>query len=168
MKNILEIDSFLNEIGDRTAGSYKWRLILDEHDEVLYDFVTDGGNLYIVRFKKNPDFAYEWEWMFKVSAEGTEDFSYTYLTNSGEVYKVMTTNMEIVEDFIDNFLNRKLGKIIKFMGPEKEKNFSRSGESKRTRLYLAYFRKTFRKYNIEQDGNLILMTIPPKKRYRRK
>lgn len=171
MKHILEYENFLFEIGDSSAGSYDWKHITyghsNKHDEINYEFTSDSGVRYYVKFIKisgdeESDIDTDldtWEWVYM--ADTGRGKSVTDVVNRGEAYKIMATNMDIIEDFIDR-LNSDERHILTFTGGFKPIRTSTSEMSKRMKLYMQFFSKRFKNYELVNVGNNAAMIIPAK------
>jgi hypothetical protein len=87
----------LKEVGEATQEPYKWtvkRSYWEAHlMEITYNFTTDKGIKYQALFYENAD--YRFDFMFY-----PEDGNALDIINKGELFRVMSTIVDIMKDFI--------------------------------------------------------------------
>jgi len=158
VKHIQTFESFLNEsynvneVGESTVAAYDWKHTIqskkgaqrfkgmipkDErfwHDQ--YDFQTESGLIYIVtvnkklvKGNKGPIASIS----FEASEDDWEKTTHSDTFTRGEMYRVMSTIMEITKDYITNNPNLQTLKINPVKNYENDK--------RRKNLYLAYLKK---------------------------
>lgn len=106
----------------------------------VYYFTTDSGVNYEVRFGRRQDNILHATIVFGVTNEEYEGEEYT-VTNKGELYRVMTTIVEVVKIFM---LEHPKMISYEFTGLAKEGE-SENTSSKRINLYKRYLPRIFDK-----------------------
>lgn len=120
----------------------------------VYYFTTDSGVHYEVRFGRRQDNILHATIVFGVTNEEYEGEEYT-VTNKGELYRVMTTIVEVVKMFMSEH-----PKMIsyEFTGLAKEGE-SENKSSKRINLYKRYLPRIFDKeWQFSFRENMALVT----------
>ena len=154
---MIKLIDLLNEVGEGTAKPYEWEEISADDWGAYIRFLTDSETEYQVNleyFTSNlpltpdlPGIAVE----FLAKPKGEYDFSNTVVVNKGEVYRVMSTIVNIIKYYL------KDNKIITY-SPEKK-----SGEDfgkQRDNLYKAFMKKSIPSIKFEQKGETIWAIIP--------
>lgn len=139
----------INEIGDLSSASYPW-----EFEKVVggsnytYTFNTPSGLLYYFFFDNNGNS--QWEMVFKPKGENTKT-----ITNKGELFGIMSTIFEIMQDFLNR--NKKC-KTLVMQGASKKGE--RTGSSTaRTRIYYEFLSKNSNKLSKPFQVRMIKDTI---------
>jgi hypothetical protein len=154
---MIRLIDLLREVGEGTSQTYKWEELSSDRWFTIVSFTTDSETEYQVEleyFKSSfpfatglPGIALE----FVAKLKGEDEFSNTVVTNKGEVYKVMATIVNIVQQYL------KDNKIITYT-PEKK-----AGEEfgkKRDSLYKAFITKKFPNVEFKQVGEVIIAILP--------
>jgi hypothetical protein len=136
-----ELKNILKEVGEATLEPYPWKKSKVKDGITFYDFETDLGSIYKVsldrfmydNFPKINEEIPAIEVIFAVD-EGKKNYSTSKITNKGEMYRVMSTIVNIIKSFI---LKNPEIKVIMYSPTKKE------GEknSKRGELYKAFIKK---------------------------
>jgi hypothetical protein len=153
----------LNEVGEANLQPYKWEETGDMGATVTTKFVTDKGTKYEVnitatRFIDNESVNHPvLDIDFGVEDENDSEKvpSATIVTNKGELYKVMSTIVDIVKYYLE--LTKGRFKSISYTPSKKRKE--RFG-SQRDNLYRAFISKAFPEAKIQKVGEDILVTLP--------
>lgn len=120
----------------------------------VYKFFSDSGMEYEVRFARKKDDLLSACIAFGVTNDEFDGEEYIE-TNKGEVYRVMTTIVEIVKMYISEHKNVN---SFEFYG-EPTDGEDDEHETKRLKLYSRYFQRAFaNEWNFEIDGNKMLVT----------
>lgn len=120
----------------------------------VYCFATDSGMEYEVRFARKKDDMLSACIAFGVSNDEFDGEEYV-TTNKGEVYRVMTTVVEIVKMFIEEHQNVS---SFEFYGEPTSKE-DEDHASKRLNLYSRYFQSAFAdEWKFEISGNRMFVT----------
>jgi len=131
----------ISETGEGTADSYPFRYDNISDSQVEYHFNTVGDS-YIVEVK-NIGMG-EWYMEFGVAGGTPQD-----VVNKGELFKVMSTVLKIVNDFLD----RHEPNVLKF---EPSKDEEREDDNRRFNLYMQFIKKNMRRdYYVEPRGDWI-------------
>ncbi|OFY90652.1 MAG: hypothetical protein A3K10_09915 [Bacteroidetes bacterium RIFCSPLOWO2_12_FULL_31_6] len=116
----------------------------------VYSFTTDSKVIYEVRFGRKQNNILNATIVFGVTNEEYDGEEYS-LTNKGEVYKVMTTIVEIVQLYKQEHPNINL---FEYTGEQSDKEKSKN-RNVRLALYSRYIKRVF-------DTNWIVETIDNK------
>jgi len=133
----------ISETGEGTAESYPFTYhnISDNQIEYHFDTVEEA---YIVSFAMAAQG--DWYMEFGVAGGMPQD-----IINKGELFKVMSTVLKIVNDFLD----RHQPDTLRF---EPSKDEERDDDNRRFNLYMQYIKKNMRKdYYVEPRGDWILI-----------
>lgn len=134
----------IKEVGDASIQPYTWELELSNEYEIVYTFRTDNNTPYEVHFFDEKKGWYT----LMFAAHGKSDIE----TNKGELYRVMSTLVDITQDFIKKYNPE----AINFTGEDKKSATSilKIKPSQRTSLYRAYLQKHLpSNYKIKQVAN---------------
>lgn len=119
----------------------------------LYNFVTDNGIEYEVRFARKKDNILHVITAFGVLNEEFEDDEYA-LTNKGDIFQVMNTISAIIKIYFSKHLHIR---IFEFTGVNKPGEGEET--SQRSLLYMRYLPKIFNKdWKVEKNGNNFMVT----------
>ena len=154
MKHLKLFEELINEIGDASAKPYKWRR-LDRRSDTYYIFTTDSGLEYQVmtEFGSGEDrntllIEYGVE---VITKQGNKSVDYELVTNRGEMFRIMSTIVDIVQEFM------KKNPGIEYIEFEGSKN--KAGDQRRNKLYMQYVKKHLKPKSIEDDGNSIIVEL---------
>ena len=156
---MIKLKSILKEIGEGTTP-YKWSGPEEQGGTILYFFKTEDGDHYKVLFEGMID--NDWELVFYTPSYSTDDQG-TYIgavTNKGRQFKIISTIMDIIKDFINEYPADR----IFFTGADKEG--TKSNSNQRDMLYAAYVKKNISKlqgwdYRIKPGGGIMLFREEP-------
>lgn len=175
---MIKLLDILAEVGEGTAQKYNWsysgKEANNDYDILNYDFKTDSGVRYFVTLVAsneplNAADDFEMTVSFGVgdkgplkSKVGLGKPSYTKVVNKGEIFRVMSTVVDVVKDGINRLKEEE--KPIKYIifKPEKEKEtetgFKQSDQ--RLKLYLAYLKQNMDQIqSIEQGPGAVEVTL---------
>ena len=154
MKHLKLFEELINEIGDAGAKPYKWRR-MDRRYDTYYIFTTESGLEYQVmtEFGSGEDrntllIEYGVE---VITKQGNKSVDYELVTNRGEMFRIMSTIVDIVQEFM------KKNPGIEYIEFEGSKN--KAGDQRRNKLYMAYIKKHLKPKSIEDDGTLIKIEL---------
>jgi hypothetical protein len=155
------IRQVIHELGETRSG-FNYRNILSRLDPIYfkYEFSTPE-NAYQVTIEKYGEDESSLDVSFSV------DGSFSTVTNENEIFKVMATVMNIVEEFHGSMKKRgifpeKYNKYT-FAGSFKSGGLSSSGGSEqRERLYLKFIKNRFPNASVERDP--VGYTVTPQQR----
>lgn len=139
---MIKLQSILNEVGEGVAP-YSFKQITHSSREAAYTFTTDTSDQYIVEFSSGNARPDDYSLVFYpgTSVQDKED-KIDIITNKGDVFKILSTVVSIVKDFISK---NKNASGIKWIGVNSDKP---GADAQRDRLYKAYLQK-----NISQFPN---------------
>ncbi len=142
------VEQTLNEIGDANVKPYPFSEKKLSNKCQGYFFNTDNKINYVVYIEYDSDGAADVIFGIKGGAHVVYDIT----TNKGELFKVMSTIISIMKDFIHKFPEVD---YITFEGNKKEES---EVVSQRTKLYIMYAKKNLSSdWNIVQNGNKVVM-----------
>ena len=108
MKHLKLFEELINEIGDAGAKPYKWRR-MDRRYDTYYIFTTDSGLEYQVMTELGSEETLTVEYGVEVTTkQGNKSIDYELVTNRGELFRIMATVVDIVQEFINNLKNINL------------------------------------------------------------
>jgi phosphopantetheine adenylyltransferase len=154
-----EDENSLTEVGEATQEPYKWTVKRSYWEptlmQITYNFTTDKGIKYEALFYENAD--YRFDFLFY-----PEDGHATDIVNKGELFKVMSTIVDIMKDFI----KKEKWSVIEYSSVKQHK-----GDERREKLYAAYLKKNLPDgIEVDETGggdimltNLNLKEADPKK-----
>ena len=138
---MIKLVDILKEVGDASAKPYKFDLYIDDEYTRTYGFYTDSDMPYSVEIEQedeDEEGGVTIDVRFFVVSEDDPDIEdYDTVTNKGELYRVMSTITNIIQQEISN--NPKINKIS-FL-PAKRSN--QADDSARLNLYTRYLTKLF-------------------------
>jgi hypothetical protein len=154
--NIIRDEPLLKEIGEGTTP-YNWTGPEDDFGYVNYFFTTEDNDYYNVIFTGgvHEDIEDSWSINFFVKNDtDIETWNSGTVTNKGRQFKVISTIMDIIKNFIEEYP----ANIISFTGSDKED----SETNQRDLLYQAYVKKNIHKfpewkYEIHGNGGVDLI-----------
>jgi hypothetical protein len=155
-----EIKKSLNEVGEATLEPYSWKKSKVEDGITFYNFKTDLGSIYKVsldrfmydNFPKVNEEIPAIEVVFAVD-EGKKNYSTSKITNKGEMYRVMSTIVNIIKSFI---LKNPEIKVIMYEPMKKEGEIN----SKRGELYKAFIKKQIPDATFKDSYSDIIVRLP--------
>jgi hypothetical protein len=115
---MIKLLNILNEIGEGTTP-YEWSGPHEKSGKVEYYFETEDGDKYVIDFNPSGDDEYNvWGLTFYIdSMEDTYKNKYGVVTNKGRFFKVMSTVMSIMKNFMQN--GKYPTDVIAFSGSDK-------------------------------------------------
>ena len=154
----------LSEIGDGSAGTYKWEFKQygKSYQDSEFTFVTDLGTKYnlVLNGKQWVDSeldnipAVEVEFLVQNIASIGQGYSSKITTNKGEHLKVMSTIVHILKEYIKN--NPAVKAIM--YSPAKKDNEEVFGVQ-RDMLYKAFIRKAVPSATFTREGDYVIAKI---------
>lgn len=156
--NMIKLKDIIKEIGEGTTP-YKWKGPEEGNHEVEYTFVTEDGDEYTVHFGESYNPNYEgipYELEFYVSSPGDTQYQTGAVTNKGKQYRIISTIMDIIPNFIKEFPST----MITFTGSDK----GGSETNQRDLLYQAYVKKNIGKlpgWKMEFESGKFRLIGPP-------
>ena len=147
----------INEIGEGVTP-YKFSIGEETQHGMEYNFTTEGGDDYLVQFTiLGYDGIDGWDVSFYSRSKET-DFMSDDETNKGEQFKIISTVMAVIGDFLKENPNCKR---ISFVSKDKDGQKT----NQRDLLYRAYIQKNIHKFNgwdfkIEDDKNVMFKKPP--------
>jgi hypothetical protein len=140
---VIKLKRILKEIGEATSSPYKWKKASKKEDIEFFTFITDQGTMYKVALDY---FIHEDRYQTRGSFRtypavgvsfGIKDKG-KYLTNTtsnkGEVYRVMSTIVDIIKDYL------KHNNSIKVIAYAPVEDYGDEGY-KRNALYKSFIQK---------------------------
>ena len=151
MKYVKLFEEHINEIGDAGAKSYKWRWMNPKYDTYSI-FTTDSGLEYQVMTQLGSGETLSVEYGVNVTTKkGNKSVDYELVTNRGELFRVMATVVDIIQEFMKKHQDIE---YIEFEGSKNE-----DGDQRRNKLYMQYIKKHLKPKSIEDDGTLITIEL---------
>jgi hypothetical protein len=153
--------AFVNEVGEANLKPYKWEEVDREGYYVYTRFVTDSETQYDVDIKSTIYFppgqmdsqpALEIE--FSAKPKGAEGSSAKIVVNKGEMYRVMSTIVDIIKKYI------KKSKTQAIIYSPSKKSDEESFGTQRDNLYRAFISKAFPGTTFKQSGDFITAILP--------
>lgn len=133
----------ISEVGEASASPYPFRFENTSYNEVNYHFDTEEDE-YIVMMNNIDANAGAWEMQFGVAGGTPED-----VVDRGRMFKVMSTVLEITNDFIDRFKPN----VLRFKPAKNEER-----DNRRFNLYMVYIKKNMRQdYIVFEYGDFIVI-----------
>lgn len=150
----------VNEIGDASASPYSYRsstngLGNDDTLDQRYLFTTDSGIKYLVLIEPTGPTLKQYSIAF--ASKGTEKddwWSFNSVHSKGEVYRVMSTVVSIIKDFL-----KKNPKVFKLVFSPSAKDGEGVIDNQRYRLYTAFIKKQIPDAHVETNESLKLIFI---------
>ena len=160
---MIKLKNILKEIGEGTATPYKWKKVFTKEDTVFFAFKTDQGTSYKVALE---NYVYEdfhednkeypaIEVSFGIVPKNMSInimFNASIVSNKGEMYRVMSTIVDIIKDYIKRNDNIK-AIIYEPIKKEGEKGF------KRNDLYMAFIKKQIPTAKFEDNYGSVIVKI---------
>ena len=155
---MIKLRDILKEVGEATSVPYKWKKASTKRRTVFFTFTTDQDTSYKVAlenleykdFKENDKELPAIEVSFGIKENGA--YSPTTVTNKGEVYRVMSTIVDIIKDYLNR--NKMIKAIIyEPLKKEGEKGF------KRNDLYMAFIKKQIPTAKFEDSYGSVIVKI---------
>ena len=159
-ESLVTPSAFVNEVGEANLTPYKWKEIDRESYYVYTRFITDSETQYDVDLKTttyidndlNNLRALEIE--FTAKPKGAEGSSAKIVINKGEMYKVMSTIVDIVKKYIKKSKSQAI-----LYSPSKKSDEENFG-TQRDNLYRAFISKAFPGVKFEQEGEIVVAILP--------
>ena len=147
-----EISKVLNEVGEATSKPYTWEKTSTKGDTSFFTFTTDQDIIYKVALDNftHEDFYNKKEYPAIEVSFGIKEknkYSTTTLTNKGEMYRVMSTVVDIVKNYLKS--NNDI-KVILYLPIS----------HKRNDLYTAFIKKQIPGATFEDSYGSIIVKIP--------
>ena len=164
---MIKLKDILKEVGEATTTPYKWKKVFTKEDTVFFAFKTDQGTSYKVAlenyvyedFKENDKEYPAIEVSFGIisgAEPNTAGAKYAgdmfTVSNKGEMYRVMSTIVNIIKDYIKRNDNIK-AIIYEPIKKEGEKGF------KRNDLYMAFIKKQIPTAKFEDRYGSVIVEI---------
>jgi len=155
MKNYLD---FINEeVGQLLVEPYPYQQTTDDKLATYYKFTTDDDDKYVVRFFHMGEFQHKEKWMGHYNVEfvtGGDEYTEgdSIVVNKGRFYKVMSTVISIIKDFV----KEKDPKVLKFNPVSNYKK-----DKRRKNIYIRYIEKMLPndyKYKKSFFGDALIIT----------
>lgn len=119
----------------------------------VYSFTTDSGVNYEVRFGRKQNNILNATIVFGVTNEEYDGEEYS-VTNKGEVYKVMSTIVDVVQQYKNEHPNINL---FEYTGEQSDKEKSKN-KNVRLALYNRYIKKVFdNNWIVENKDNKVII-----------
>lgn len=148
----------INEIGDLSAKSYKYKLhrYVPKFNEYYIKFKTDSGVNYDVIIEKEFDKEFN---KHGIDVSFSADDDYDNVVNKGEVYKVMATVINIIKDYIDS------DKDIKYItyNPAKKLGNEKIENNQRNNLYKQFIKKTIPNSKFIEYNDIVYVMLSESK-----
>jgi hypothetical protein len=159
-EHLVTPSSFVNEVGEANLKPYKWEEVDREGYYVYTRFVTDSETQYDVDLKTtnyidddlNNLRALEIE--FTAKPKGAEGSSAKIVVNKGEMYRVMSTIVDIVKKYIKKSKSQAI-----LYSPSKKSSEENFG-TQRDNLYRAFISKAIPGVIFKQSGDFITAILP--------
>lgn len=162
---MIKLKDILNEVGEATSAPYKWKKVFTTERSVFFTFTTDQDTSYKVSlenyvykdFKENDKEYPAIEVTFGITPNDMPtNVSYvgnvSIVTNKGEMYRVMSTIVDIIKDYIKRNDNIKVI-VYEPIKKEDEKGF------KRNDLYMAFIKKQIPTAKFEDNYGSVIVKI---------
>lgn len=156
VKKLQKIAGILKEVGDATAKPYNFQLYTDDEYDRIYGFDTDSNTPYslvIQQFDEDDEGGVLIDVKFYIPSDDNPDIEdYDAVTNKGELYRVMATVKDILQQEISN--NPNINKIS--FTPEKRSKDTNINA--RLNLYTRYIKNFFPNAEFEEgeQGKIIV------------
>lgn len=135
----------ISEVGEGTVGGYPFKFDNVSYNEVNYNFDTEDDE-YVVVITNVDVHSGVWEMQF-----GTVGGTPNDVTNRGKIFNVMSTILQITNDFID----RLKPNVLRF---KPEKDPEREDDKRRFKLYMEYIKKNMKPdYFVFEYGDYIVI-----------
>lgn len=135
----------INEIGEGNVQPYPFTYDNTSFNEVHYYFSTEKYD-YDVQINNTDPRAGTWELQFGPVGESVET-----VTNEGKQFKVMSTVLQIINDFIEKHQPNRLS-----FKPVKDEE--KDDDKRRFNFYMSYIKRNMRKeYFVHEYGDYIVI-----------
>jgi hypothetical protein len=153
----------INEVGEANLEPYKWEEV-DSGRTTSVEFITPSETKYEVDLMhteiddpEDEDMSLEaLDIEFLAKPKGAEGSSSKIVVNKGELYRVMST----IVDVIKHYLRKYRGDIIAIIYSPSKKSSEENFGNQRDNLYRAFILKAFPDAKIEQQGENIITYLP--------
>jgi len=145
---MIKLIDLLKEVGDATSKPYKYDLYSVFNDMRVYGFDTDKDTMYTVELVQPTDKNNTLDVSFyPVDEEDPDKEDFTVNTNKGELYRVMSTVVDIVRKNLEKH-------------PEiEELEFTPTSLTRRS-LYISYIKHSFPQATVTNtEGNTLQVKI---------
>jgi hypothetical protein len=145
---MIKLVDLLREVGDATAKPYRSDLFTVSQDTKVYGFTTDKGTMYTVELVQSTDKNNILDVSFyPVDEEDPDKEDFTVNTNKGELYRVMSTVVDIVKKNLQKH-------------PEIEELEFTPTSLTRSSLYISYIKHAFPQATVTNtEGNTLQVKI---------
>lgn len=135
----------ISEVGEGTVVGYPFKFDNVSNNEVNYNFDTEDDE-YVVIVTNVDIHSGVWEMQFGTVGGTPQD-----VTNRGKIFNVMSTILEITEDFINKFKPN----VLRF---KPEKDPERVVDKRRFNIYMEYIKKNMKpEYFVYEYGDYIVI-----------
>jgi hypothetical protein len=135
----------ISEVGEGTTTAYPFKFENTSFDEVHYYFNTEKYE-YDVQINQTDPHANIWDMQFGAVGGSVKD-----ITNEGKPFQIMSTLIQITNDFIEKFKPN----VLRFK-PEKDEE--RPDDNRRFNFYMAFIKKNMRpEYFVFKYGDYIVI-----------
>jgi hypothetical protein len=153
----------INEVGEANLEPYKWEEV-DSGRTTSVEFITPSETKYEVDLMhteiddpEDEDMSLEaLDIEFLAKPKGAEGSSSKIVVNKGELYRVMST----IVDVIKHYLRKYRGDITAIIYSPSKKSSEENFGNQRDNLYRAFILKAFPDAKIEQQGENIITYLP--------
>lgn len=145
---MIKLRDILKEVGEGTATPYKYKITYkDPGEEIQYEFTTDSKLKYEISIAHHPITRNKTRLIIAFKAITG---NYDTITNKGEQFKIMSTVVAAVKEYIAQVPNA----VELSFTPSKETE----GDDRRANLYKAYIAKQLpgSKIEIFSDGRYVV------------
>jgi hypothetical protein len=159
-EHLVTPSSFVNEVGEANLKPYKWKEVDRESYFVYTRFETESETQYDVDLKSTNYVDDDLNNLralgieFSAKLKGDEGSSAKIVVNKGEMYKVMSTIVDIVKKYIKKSKSQAI-----LYSPSKKSSEEDFG-TQRDNLYRAFISKAFPGVKFEQEGEIVVAILP--------
>jgi hypothetical protein len=159
-EHLVTPSSFVNEVGEANLKPYKWKEVDIESYFVYTRFETESETQYDVDLKSTNYVDDDLNNLralgieFSAKLKGDEGSSAKIVVNKGEMYKVMSTIVDIVKKYIKKSKSQAI-----LYSPSKKSSEEDFG-TQRDNLYRAFISKAFPGVKFEQEGEIVVAILP--------
>ena len=159
-EHLVTPSSFVNEVGEANLKPYKWKEVDRESYFVYTRFETESETQYDVDLKSTNYVDDDLNNLralgieFSAKLKGDEGSSAKIVVNKGEMYKVMSTIVDIVKKYIKKSKSQAI-----LYSPSKKSDEENFG-TQRDNLYRAFISKAFPGVKFEQEGEIVVAILP--------
>jgi hypothetical protein len=139
---MIRLTDLLKEVGEGITP-YTFKQIKNTQLLVVYTFTTEDGDQYVVKFKSSYSQPNNYNLSFypgTSASEKAEDDKIDDITNKGDLFKILSTVVSVVKNFISN--NKNVSGIS-WIGVNSDKE---GADKQRDLLYNAYLQKNINQF----------------------